>query len=77
MSIVIVKLIEYYVVIVGTNFVQNTRSLVLNVHVSVKEKIDDAKDRFCGEVKAGYLNRYSDKATNWMTEECGFVSSRE
>jgi hypothetical protein len=53
MDIVIVKLIEHYVVTVGTNILQNTRSLFLNVHFSVKDKSDDAKDRFHEEVEAG------------------------
>jgi hypothetical protein len=43
MSIFIIKLIEHYIIVVGRNFIQNTRSLVLNVHVSVKDKSDDAK----------------------------------
>jgi hypothetical protein len=77
MNIVIVKLTEHYIVIVGTNFVQNTRSVVLNIHVSVKDKSDDAKDRFYEELEAGCLSRYSDETTNCMTEKCGFVSQRE
>lgn len=43
----------------------------------LKIKVIMAKDRFGEEFEAGYLGRYSDKATNWMTEKCGFVSQRE
>jgi hypothetical protein len=40
----------------------------------LKIKVMMQKDRFYEELEAGYLGRYNDKATNWMTEKCGFVS---